>query len=175
MRALDSKTRITTTTRFNYKFFRVFSTNRLKTPRKASLHFFDQKIALLCLLKEVTPSPERKMLKLLVTCFRHHDIVAKTLSRMTTAITFSGQNDAIVSESKGLTRLIRHSTLDCNSAFLFLQHRQAKLLIRGPGDKHICLPDAAGALTSSCQNKLINFAATQHTANDPYHFQGILC
>ena len=30
----------------------------------------------------------------LVTCFHHHNIFAKTLSRMTMAITFSCQNDA---------------------------------------------------------------------------------
>ena len=36
-----------------------------------------------------------KLLSLfLITCFRHYDILAKTLSSMTTAITFSRQNDA---------------------------------------------------------------------------------
>ena len=41
---------------------------------------------------------DRKMIKLLtfdtdlISCFRHHDIRAKTRSRMTTATTFSRQN-----------------------------------------------------------------------------------
>jgi len=57
-------------------------------------------------------SPDPKIIKLLT--FRHHDILAKTRSRMTTATTFSRQNDAdsrartlvvvvvLVLESKGL-------------------------------------------------------------------------
>ena len=32
--------------------------------------------------------------KIALTCFRHHDILAKTRRRMTSAITFSRQNDA---------------------------------------------------------------------------------
>ena len=40
----------------------------------------------------MTPSPYRKMINLLITCFRQYDILAKTHSRMTTAITFSREN-----------------------------------------------------------------------------------
>ena len=57
---LNSSTR----TRFNLKFFRVFS--KILIPREASLYFFPQeKLALLFLLKEVKPSPDAKMIKLL--------------------------------------------------------------------------------------------------------------
>ena len=42
--------------------------------------------------KEVKPSSDSKMIKRL-TCFRHHDILTTTRSRMTTAIRFSRQND----------------------------------------------------------------------------------
>ena len=39
---------------------------KIKTPRKASFyHFSLAKLALLPLVKEVTPSPDRKMIKLL--------------------------------------------------------------------------------------------------------------
>ena len=57
-------------------------------------HISQEKLALLPLLKEVSRFPHRKMIKLLVTCFRHYDIRVKTRSRMTTATTFSRQNDA---------------------------------------------------------------------------------
>ena len=72
---------------------------KIETPRKASFyHFSREKLALLPLVKEVTPSLDRKMIKLLtfdlITCFRYFDILAKTRSRMTTATTFSRQNDA---------------------------------------------------------------------------------
>ena len=60
-------------------------------------HFSLKKLALLSLMKQVTPSPDRKMIKLLtliflINCFRHFDILAKTRSRVTTASTFSCQN-----------------------------------------------------------------------------------
>ena len=48
-------------------------------------------------MKEVTPLPDRKMIKLLtfdILFFRHFDILAKTRSRVTTATAFSRQNDA---------------------------------------------------------------------------------
>ena len=55
---------LSTRTRFNLKFFRVFS--KMLIPRKASLYFFlPEKLALLSLLKEVKPSPDPKMIKLL--------------------------------------------------------------------------------------------------------------
>ena len=61
---LDSSTRTSPTrTRFNL-FFRVFE--KILIPRKASLYFFPpEKLALLFLLKEVKPSPDPKMIKLL--------------------------------------------------------------------------------------------------------------
>ena len=45
-------------------------------------------------MKEVTRFPDRKMVKQLLSWFRQHVIRAKTRSRMTTATTFSRQNDA---------------------------------------------------------------------------------
>ena len=47
-------------------------------------------------MKEVTPPPDRKMIKLLTfdILFSPFDILAKTRSRVTTATTFSRQNDA---------------------------------------------------------------------------------
>ena len=51
---------MTTSTRFDLKFFRVPS-NKKEIPRKASLYFFFlKKLALLSLLKEVKPSPDPK-------------------------------------------------------------------------------------------------------------------
>ena len=52
---------------------------------------------IIILLKEINPSPYPKMIKILtfVNLFPtlHFDILAKIRSRMTTAITFSRQND----------------------------------------------------------------------------------
>ena len=56
-------------------------------------HTFFTREARLLLLMEVKTCLDRKMIKLL-TSFRHYDILAKTRSRMTLAITFSRQNDA---------------------------------------------------------------------------------
>ena len=70
---------------------------KIQTPRKASFHHFSlEKLALLPLVKEVAPSPDCKMIKLLTfdNSFRNFDILAKTRSRVTTATTFSRQNDA---------------------------------------------------------------------------------
>ena len=67
--------------RFNFNYFHcTFSTSKVST---------------VILLKEVIPSPDRKMIKLLTfeNFFRHKDI-AKTRSRMTLTIAFSCQNDA---------------------------------------------------------------------------------
>ena len=52
---------------------------------------------MLPLVKEVTPSPDRKTIKLLTfdNLFPpHFDILAKTRSRVATATSFSRQNDA---------------------------------------------------------------------------------
>ena len=60
--ALDSRTRTTTTTRFDWIFYRVFSKTR--HPRK--LHWTcasPETLALLSLLKEIKPSSDRKMIK----------------------------------------------------------------------------------------------------------------
>ena len=57
LETLDSRTRTTTSTRHDLKFFRVFS------PWKASLQFFftQKRLALLSLPEELKPSPGRKM------------------------------------------------------------------------------------------------------------------
>ena len=87
---------MSTSTRFNLKSLRVF-------PKKDTLESF---ILLLFTKKDHTviytersykPSPNSRMIKRLTidNLFpRHFDILAKTRSRMTTAITFSRQNDA---------------------------------------------------------------------------------
>ena len=60
-RPLDSRMRMSTSTRFDLKFFRVLSKNT-----NSSLYFFSpEKLALLSILKEVETSPNCKMLKLL--------------------------------------------------------------------------------------------------------------
>ena len=50
------------------------------------------------MLKEVKPSPDSKLIKLLtlylIACSHHYDILAKTRRRMTTAVSFSRQKDA---------------------------------------------------------------------------------
>ena len=70
-RPLDSKT----STRFDLKVFsRIL---KIQIPRKASFyHFSPEKLALLPLVKEVAPSPDRKMINLLTfdilfSHFRH--------------------------------------------------------------------------------------------------------
>ena len=47
-----------------------------------------EKFTWLFFLKEIKPSPDRKMIKLfhLITCFRHYDNFTQTRGRMTTAI-----------------------------------------------------------------------------------------
>ena len=54
-----------------------------------------QTLVLLLTLNEVKPSPDREMVKFLTFdgMFCHHDILVKTRNRMTTATTFSRQND----------------------------------------------------------------------------------
>ena len=61
--------------------------------------FLPENLSMLSLLKEVKPSPDENMIKLqtfdnLFPRVRHYDILAKTRSRMTTATSFSRQNDA---------------------------------------------------------------------------------
>ena len=68
------------------------------TSLKATCTFYfltPKKLVRLFILKEVKPSPDSWMIKVLhlVTCSRHYDILAKTRRRMTTAIMFSRQND----------------------------------------------------------------------------------
>ena len=85
--------------RFNLKFLLVF----LKKRHLGKLHFtfFRPKrlvrLYMVIRVKPVKSSPDRKMIKSflhLITCSRHYDILAKILSRLTMAITFSRQNDA---------------------------------------------------------------------------------
>ena len=81
--------------RYNLKFWRVFLKKR--HPGKLHFTFFSpKKLARLFMLKEVKPSPDSKIENFLhlITCCRYYDILAKTRSRTTTAITFSRQNDA---------------------------------------------------------------------------------
>ena len=94
-RLLDSRTKTTTSMKFDLKFFRVFSENRYPGKLHRTLES-PEKLALLSLLKEVKPSPDHNLIKLdhLITRFHHCDILANTRTRMTTAITFSCQNDA---------------------------------------------------------------------------------
>ena len=58
-----------------------------------NLLFSPKKLAGLFILKDVKPSPDSRMIKR-KNCSRHFDILTKTRSRMTTAITFSRENDA---------------------------------------------------------------------------------
>ena len=85
--------------RFNLKFFRVFSENRYPGKLHHALES-PEKLALLSLLKEVKPSPDHNLIKLVTfnNLFPPLRLLANTRTRMTTAITFSRQNDA------GLTR-----------------------------------------------------------------------
>ena len=98
-RALDLGKRTRTSTRFYWTFFgRVLK----KGTRKASFNFFSpKKLVRLFLLKEVKPSPDRKMINFLhlITCSRHYDILAKSRCRMTMVITFFRQKDAGSRES----------------------------------------------------------------------------
>ena len=93
----DSKTRTTTKMRFDIQLF-VYS-QKIDTLESFIVHFFfsPEKLTRWFLLKEVKPSSDRKMTKLLTfdslvsatttSCFRLR-------SRMTSVIAFSRQNDA---------------------------------------------------------------------------------
>ena len=94
-RALDLGKRTRTSTRFYWTFFgRVLK----KGTRKASFNFFSpKKLVRLFLLKEVKPSPDRKMIKLLTFGKIFPPLLHsryKSRCRMTMAIMFSRQNDA---------------------------------------------------------------------------------
>ena len=94
-RTLDSMTRATSGRDLSQSFF---ADSQKIDIRKASLYFFfSKKLALLSLLKEVKPSPGRKIIKppTLENFFRHHDVIGnKTRSGRKTTITFSRQNYA---------------------------------------------------------------------------------
>lgn len=66
--------------------FCPFSEN--SNPEKFYCTFLLEKLERLFLLKEFEPSPDR-----IASHFRLNDILVKTRSRMTTAVTFSRQND----------------------------------------------------------------------------------
>ena len=110
---------------YKLKFFRVFQ--KKDTPESVTLPFSPKKLVRLFILKKVKPSPNSKMIKRhtsdnLFPPLRHS--CAKTLSRMTTAITFLRQKHAdsrvsntqywenlvfvvvLVSESKALYYLV---------------------------------------------------------------------
>ena len=86
------RTRTSSSTRFNLKFLCVFS-KRKRHPGKLHFTFFSKlkKLVRLFILKEVKPSPDSKLIKLLTLdyLFRHYDILPQTRSIMTTAIAFS--------------------------------------------------------------------------------------
>lgn len=72
-----------------------------QSPQKALLFvcfffFSPKKSSLLSLLREVKPSPDRKIIKPLTfdTLSHQYNILAKTRSRMTMAFMFSGQSDS---------------------------------------------------------------------------------
>ena len=87
---LDSKSRTTTSTRFDLIFFAYRYFPKIDTPESLIVLFSPEKLALLSLFSE------RNMLKLLTfdILFLHHDILDKSRSKMTTAIMFSLENDA---------------------------------------------------------------------------------
>ena len=85
-----------TSTRCNLKFFFTRVLNK-RHPEKLHFTVFSPKrLVQLFILMEVEPSSDSKRIELphLITCSRHYDILAKTRSRMTSAITFSRKNDA---------------------------------------------------------------------------------
>ena len=74
---------------------RILVSRNIDSWKASFYHFSLETLALLPLVKKVTPSPDRKTIKLLTfdNLFRYIDILAKTRSRMTKATTFSRQND----------------------------------------------------------------------------------
>ena len=93
---LDSRTRTTTSTRFDLKFFRVLSKN--KHPGILHCTFFTRKVSTVIFFEggqDLSRLQNTKTSHIsVITCSRRYDTRAKTRSRMTTATTFSRQNDA---------------------------------------------------------------------------------
>ena len=68
---------------------------KIYTPRKVSFyHFEPEKLALLPLVEQATTPPDRKMIKLSRFYNLFPSLLHKTRSRVTTATSFSRQNDA---------------------------------------------------------------------------------
>ena len=92
-----------TNTRFNLKFLRVFTKNfqHEKLPHRTIFHLKNKSGYFYW---RYSPFPVAKWLHFsnLITCSRHYDILAKTRSRMTTAITFSRQNDVASQSGRAL-------------------------------------------------------------------------
>ena len=87
-RALYLRTRTaTTSTRFNLKCFRIFS----KNVQSFIVLFFTWKASAIIFMGDSLALSRSQNDW---TCSYHYDILAKTRSRMTTATTFSRQNDA---------------------------------------------------------------------------------
>ena len=83
--------------RFNLKVLVVFSTKKGTPESFILLFFYQKKLVRLFMVMGVKPSLDSKMIKNflhLITCSRHYYILAKTLSRLTMAVTFSRQNYA---------------------------------------------------------------------------------
>ena len=92
---LNSRTKTTTRMKFDLKFFRVFSENRYPGKLHRTLES-PENLTLLSSLKQVKPSPDHNLIKLVTfyNSFPPLRLLANTGTRMTTAITFSRQNDA---------------------------------------------------------------------------------
>ena len=103
----------------------------MDSPESFILPFSLEKLALLPLVKEVTPSPDRQVIKLLTfdNLFPPLDILAKTRSRVTTATTFSRQNGAgsRVSNTQYWENLVLVVVLVSESKALYLQSKAVLL------------------------------------------------
>ena len=93
---IDSRTRTTTSTRFDLKFFRVLS--KIDTLKLFIVLFFTRNVSSVIFFEggqDLSRLQNTKTSHIsVITCSRHYDTLTKTRSRMTTAITFSRQNDA---------------------------------------------------------------------------------
>ena len=108
-RSLDSMTRTPVKRDLTSSFFRVFSKNR--HPGKLYCRFSSEKSARYFLLKEVKPSPDRKMVKLLTfenlfLPLRHS---SETRRKMTTTSTFLIH--APTTDRENLILVVRRSRL----------------------------------------------------------------
>ena len=86
-RSLDSRT--TRRATLNFKLSRLFS--KIEIPERCIVHFFTTKVGTLISAEEgwaISRSLNDK-----ISNIRHYEILAKTRSRLTTATTFSRQND----------------------------------------------------------------------------------